>query len=51
MLATELAVTAAITVGMIATIGGIALAAAFARERLRCRFFQILAFDRRSARS
>jgi hypothetical protein len=44
MLATELAVTAAITVGMIATIGG-------ARERLRCRFFQDLAFDRRSARS
>jgi ABC-type nickel/cobalt efflux system permease component RcnA len=33
MLAAGLAVTAAMTVGMIATIGGIALAAAFARER------------------
>jgi ABC-type nickel/cobalt efflux system permease component RcnA len=34
MLASGLAVTAAMTVGMIATIGGIALAAAFARDRL-----------------
>jgi nickel/cobalt transporter (NicO) family protein len=33
MLAAGLAVTAAMTVGMIATIGGIALAAAFARDR------------------
>ena len=33
MLASGLAVTAAMTVGMIATIGGIALAAAFARDR------------------
>ncbi len=33
MLAPGLAVTAAMTVGMIATIGGIALAAAFARDR------------------
>jgi nickel/cobalt transporter (NicO) family protein len=33
MLAAGLEVTAAMTVGMIATIGGIALAAAFARER------------------
>ena len=33
MLAAGLAVTMAMTVGMIATIGGIALAAAFARER------------------
>jgi ABC-type nickel/cobalt efflux system permease component RcnA len=33
MLVAGLAVTAAMTVGMIATIGGIALAAAFARER------------------
>jgi ABC-type nickel/cobalt efflux system permease component RcnA len=34
MLAAGLAVTAAMTLGMIATIGGIALAAAFARNRL-----------------
>ena len=34
MLAAGLAVTAAMTVGMIATIGGIALTAAFARDRL-----------------
>ena len=33
MLGAGLAVTAAMTVGMIATIGGIALAAAFARNR------------------
>ena len=33
MLAAGLAVTAAMTLGMIATIGGIALAAAFARDR------------------
>ena len=33
MLAAGLAVTAAMTVGMIATIGGIALAAAFTRDR------------------
>jgi nickel/cobalt exporter len=33
MLASGLAVTAAMTIGMIATIGGIALAAAFARDR------------------
>ena len=33
MLAAGLAVTAAMTIGMIATIGGIALAAAFARDR------------------
>jgi nickel/cobalt exporter len=33
MLAAGLAVTAAMTIGMIATIGGIAFAAAFARER------------------
>jgi hypothetical protein len=33
MLAAGLAVTAAMTVGMIAAIGGIALAAAFARDR------------------
>jgi nickel/cobalt exporter len=33
MLAAGLAVTAAMTVGMIATIGGIALAVAFARDR------------------
>ena len=33
MLASGLAVTAAMTVGMIATVGGIALAAAFARDR------------------
>ncbi len=33
MLAAGLAVTAAMTIGMIVTIGGIALAAAFARER------------------
>jgi nickel/cobalt exporter len=33
MLAAGLAVTAAMTIGMIATIGGVALAAAFARER------------------
>jgi nickel/cobalt transporter (NicO) family protein len=33
MLAAGLAVTAAMTMGMIATIGGIALAAAFARDR------------------
>jgi ABC-type nickel/cobalt efflux system permease component RcnA len=33
MLAAGLAVTAAMTVGMIATIGGVALAAAFARDR------------------
>jgi ABC-type nickel/cobalt efflux system permease component RcnA len=33
MLAAGLAVTAAMTVGMIATIGGIALAAVFARNR------------------
>jgi ABC-type nickel/cobalt efflux system permease component RcnA len=33
MLASGLAVTAAMTVGMIATIGGIALAAVFARDR------------------
>jgi len=51
MLAAGFAVTAAITVGMITTIDGIALDAAFARERLRCRFFQILAFDHRSGRS
>ena len=34
MLGSGLAVTAAMTVGMIATIGGIALAAALARNRL-----------------
>ena len=50
MLATRLGVIAAITVGVIATIGGIALAAAIARKRLRWSFFQILAFDRRPAR-
>jgi hypothetical protein len=50
MLSTGLGVTPAITVGLIATIGGIALAAAVARKRLRWSFFQILAFDRRSGR-
>ena len=34
MLAAGLTVTAAMTVGMIVTIGGVALAAAFARDRI-----------------